>query len=141
MLDRSIPLALPFMEENEEGITKHPGRYDNKKRKIFLLSPCGFPEYSHFDALVATFKQIAKMSGSSYLGEILRPSASLLLMHEEREELAPYLKQLENAGKQLAENGKIDQKTLDLLQEPWISVKEFRERANEYFEGELKKIT
>lgn len=140
-LDRCLPLASPFMEENEQGITIHPGRYDRKKRKMLLVSPCGFPELSHFDALVVTFKKIAEAGEAEYLGEILKPAAGLMLIEELQDKVTPYFDLLKQAGKQLIENNSINLKTYQGLHETWISPEEFREQANQYFKSELEKLS
>jgi len=140
-LDRCLPLASPFMEENDQGITIHPGRYDRKKRKMLLVSPCGFPELSHFDALLATFKKIAEVGEAEYLGEILRPAAGLMLVEELQDKVAPYFDLLKQAGMQLMESNSINPEIYQRLHEAWISPEEFREKANQHFKSELEKLS
>ena len=139
-LDRCLPLASPFMEENKHGITIHPGRYDHKKRKMLLVSPCGFPELSHFEALVATFKKIVEASDAEYLGEILRPGAGLMLTGMFQDKIKPYFDALKKAGKQLIETNCLDPETKKALLEEWITPEKFREMANAHFKKELQKI-
>jgi len=139
-LDRTLPLALPFMEENENGVTANQGRYSEKPSKMILVSPCGFPEKKHFDALIATFKQIAQAGNSKYLGEILRPAAGMLAIDAMQPQLQSYYDLLKQAGQQLIINNVIDEKTHEALHQLFISPKDFLERTNKYFKSELDKI-
>ena len=60
-LDRQIPLIKPDLIE-DNGITSHPRRNQNAKNKVFLISVAGFPERSHFDGLVTSFKKTFRRS-------------------------------------------------------------------------------
>ncbi|MGD9152056.1 MAG: flavodoxin family protein [Gammaproteobacteria bacterium] len=135
LLDRSVPLASPYMIENKDmnGITTHPPRHSGKTQKMLLVSPAGFPEFEHFTDLVATFKRLANMAYVNYLGEILRPAAAMLLIHQPENPLVKqYLDALKQAGKQLITNEKIDDETMKILHDPWISPEDFRKTANEH---------
>ncbi len=109
-MDRTIPLASPYMIEGEsnKNITSHPKRYEYHAKKTLLVSPCGFPEYVHFEPLVFTFKHIAKSTNSTYLGEILRPAAPLLCIDHFKKESSIYFENLKKAGQQLIEQEKIN---------------------------------
>jgi len=139
-LDRSIPRVLPFMEMSKSGLVFHPSRHPEKPKKHFLVSPCGFPELKHFDALVATIKQLVNSSEKDeYLGEILRPSAEMMNMDipEFQSITKSYIELLKDAGKQLIEKNKIDQDTHGKLHQQWISQKDFMISANNYFHSIL----
>lgn len=56
-LDRQIPLLSPYLVD-KGGVTSHPRPETVEDQKVFLISVAGFPELSHFDALVTLFKQI-----------------------------------------------------------------------------------
>ena len=107
-LDRTIPGLEPWLIPNPHlsGSTMHPERF-HKPEKMLLVSPCGFPEFENFDSLVATFKQIARMFGWDYAGEILRPSAEPLSRKEFERGFTAYFNLLRQAGKQVIQNGKI----------------------------------
>jgi len=140
LLDRSIPLASPYMIENKNmgGITTHPSRHPGKKDKMLLVSPAGFPEFEHFEDLVATFKRLANMADIEYLDEILRPAAAMLLIHQPEHPLVKqYLAALKQAGKQIIINGKVDEQIMKILHQTWISSEEFRKQVNEHFKREL----
>ncbi len=138
-LDRSLPLALPFMEESEGAnkVTTHPDRYGKDDIKTLLVSPCGFPEFEHFSPLVDMFK---KLAGKNYVGEILRPGAGLLQDEEFQEQAQAYFMALRKAGEQLVTDGKIAEDTTVELNKLWFSPEEYRRLANEYFKEELSAI-
>lgn len=138
VLDRSIPKVLPFMEMTKSGLIFHPLRHPGKPKKHLLVSPCGFPEITHFDALVATVKQLANSSESEeYLGAILRPSAWLMDLPEFKQVAESYVELLKVAGKQLIENNNIDQDVHEKLHKQWISQEDFMVNSNNYFHSIL----
>lgn len=135
-LDRSLPLALPFFEENIGGnkLTIHPKRYPKiMPQKMLLVSSCGFPEEEHFQPLVETFKHIAKETNIEYLGEILKTSAWLFQGKNMQAKVTAYCDDLHIAGEQLIRQGKIDSKLANKLREPWASNEELRSVANKEF--------
>lgn len=144
-LDRSVPLCDPFLIPHPiiPHCTTHPSR-SGKKQKMFLISPCGFPEFHHFDSLIATFKQMAQMEGAEYLGEILRPSAEILKIQNTLLQwtLKGYFQQLEKAGQELIERGSISEKTQEALRKDLIpgGAETIRQRANEFFKKQLASL-
>ena len=106
--DRTLPLAEPWLEQGPDGLTRHPHRHQRDRAQMaMLVSPCGFPERSHFDALVATFRLMAQRHGWDWRGELLRPAAEPLAQQSIRPMLAPYLALVSRAGAALASTGHI----------------------------------
>jgi multimeric flavodoxin WrbA len=138
--DRTLPLALPFMEKTQSGITTHPCRYPGKQKKYLLVSTCGFPEITHFDALIATMKKITAAGENEYLGEILRPSAGIMNTAAVQPIIKEYFALLKEAGKQLIEKNKIDPDTHKKLQQSWISVDDFVTNSNKYFQSVMSSL-
>ncbi|MBN1684303.1 MAG: flavodoxin family protein [Gammaproteobacteria bacterium] len=139
-LDRTLPLASPYVEEAQNGMVTHPSRHDKSFKKLVLVSAGGFPETAHFDSLIATFKQVAQACNSEYIGAIVRPAASLMFIEALKDKANTYFNLLEEAGKQLIEQNSIDQKTYQLLHEEWISPKDYLEKTNAHFKAELEKL-
>lgn len=137
-LDRLLPTREPFLVEckTTPGLTKHPARYD-KPKKMLLVSPSGFPEIEHFTGLVATFRNLAQSFDIEHLGEILRPAGELLIQDHKLLQLLllPYFHRLKKAGKQLIEQGRIDDDLKKSLEKDLLpgGVKKYREEANKYF--------
>lgn len=142
-LDRNIPLAMPFMESSKSKVTGHPSRYQTTKKKILLVSPCGFPEFEHFAPLVSYIKFLANKTEFEweYVGEILRPAAGMIFNHPKfQDKFVTYCADLNVAGKQLITDGKIAPELNTKLQQLLIQPEEFRKLANEYFAGVINKI-
>ena len=58
LIDRQLPMYLPFMSENEDGIGSgaHESRYDLKGRRHVLISTCGFySSEGNYDSVTKMF--------------------------------------------------------------------------------------
>lgn len=107
-LDRLLPRYEPWLipHPTEPGMTGHPTRGTGPNR-AFLVSTCGFPEFENFDALVTTFRQIARLHGMRYVGELLRPFAEPLAHPRMASLFASYFDDVRQAGRSLAERGEV----------------------------------
>jgi len=120
-LDRTVPRFEPWLipHTSVPGVTGHPERY-KKPEKILLVSPCGLPEFEHFDSLVATFKQIARMENWEYAGEILRPYGEFISRRSFQDLFTSYFALLRKAGKQIVLDGRIsDELQVELRKDIW----------------------
>lgn len=140
--DRFIPIALPFIELNEDGICSHPSRYAKEFSGMVLISNCGFYELLHFDALVTHVKSICDVSKSIFYGSLLRPHGEML---DIAEQLMPNATQAiydaaREAGRQVARGELISEATAQQVSKPLVTLEEFLEGANAYMKGELDKI-
>jgi len=133
-LDRQIPLLEPYLIERGEA-TSHPRRGKHIDQKVFLISVAGFPEVSHFDALVTMFKKMYR--GGRYIGEILIPGAEPMSRDESQDSYKELYKAVEQAGFEVAKNGVISKETrkviTDLTTYTDEEIKAFREMANQYW--------
>jgi multimeric flavodoxin WrbA len=140
-LDRLIPRLEPELIPHPriENLTTHPFRHDFQK-KMFLISPCGFPEFAHFDSLVVTFKQIARMEDMKYLGEILCPSAEALSNDDMQGLFQPYYSLVQRAGEQLVLKGEIEDDLRNQLRQNLFpgSKEDFYEMANAYWKMKIE---
>ena len=107
-IDRTLPRIEPWLIPHPDipGVTFHPERF-HKPNKIMLVSPCGFPEFDHFESLVATFKHMAHMERFEYLGEILRPGAEALSRRSLQGLFTAYYGLICQAGEQVIRHGRI----------------------------------
>lgn len=113
--DRTIVGSEPWLiphKKNPE-ISVHPRR-NKARKKVFLVSPCGYPEFDHFKSIVPTFKHIAEMEYWDYLGEILRPGAEGMSRREFQGLFKRYYLALQKAGSSLIERGCL---TVDIVEE------------------------
>lgn len=138
-IDRTLPLTSPVLEESktQDKTTVHPGRYKSSRKKLLLVSPCGFPEFDHFTPLVSYIKYLANRINCDYVGEILRPGAALLKDDNWQPRLVSYYEQLKIAGKQLITNSVIEKELYDKLHQLFISPEEARKLGNEKFAKEI----
>ena len=142
-IDRTLPRLEPWLIPHPHiaGITGHPERV-HKPEKMLLVSPCGFPEFEHFDSLVATFKHLARMEHWEYLGEILRPTAEPLSSPQLRELFTDYYEAVSAAGEQLIREGKISEELQARLREDLFpgDKQEFYEMASDHWISQMDKF-
>jgi hypothetical protein len=108
LLDRLLPRYEPWLVPHPDlpGMTGHPERGPGPDQMI-LVSTCGFPECETFDALRVTFRQIARLHGMRYAGEILRTFAEPLANARLAPLFAPYIDAVRRAGQHLIQAGSI----------------------------------
>lgn len=78
---------------------------------MVLVSPCGFPGFHNFDALVYTFRHIARMHGMEVSGEILRPFAEPLRLKALTGLFGDYFEAVRAAGGEIVTSGAITENT------------------------------
>ena len=109
-LDRQFITVMPVFVPYHN-LTRHP-LWDTKERYMALFSICGFPEIEHFGPVVETFKGNARNSHRPLIATVLRPGAPSFTAPPYRDYLEEILTSLEQAGKELVEQGKISQRIL-----------------------------
>jgi len=104
-LDRLLPRYEPWLIPHPDvpGMTGHPPRWSGPDRMV-LVSTCGFPEFETFDALRATFRQIARLHGMRYVGEVLRTFGEPLANARLTPLFSSYLAAVRRAGQHLIES-------------------------------------
>ena len=142
-IDRTLPLHEPWLVPHAvvPGMTGHLERHPNHK-KMLLVSPCGFPEFENFEALVHTFKFIAKMENIGYIGEILRPGGEPLSNHSLQGLFAGYYDLLRQAGEQIIRAGQISAETQAGLRKDLFpgGKQAFYDMANAYWEQQMDRF-
>ena len=142
-IDRTLPLHEPWLipHTSVPGMTGHAERYPNHK-KMLLVSPCGFPEFENFEALVHSFKFMAKMENIGYVGEILRPGGEPLSFRELQGLFTDYYETLRQAGEQIIRDGKISEETqIDLHKDLFPGGKKlFYEMADAHWMQEMDRF-
>ncbi len=142
-IDRTLPRIEPWLIPHPDipGVTFHTERF-HKPDKIMLVSPCGFPEFDHFESLVATFRHMARMERFEYLGEILRPGAEALSRHSLQGLFTPYYDLLRQAGEQIIRDGRISEETqVELRVDLFPGGKQaFYDMAGAYWEQQMDRF-
>lgn len=138
MIEKTLPLIEPFFVKDGE-LTTHPRRNKEKQQKWVIISVCGFPEIEHFQAIDLWFEQNARAHGAKVVGKIYRTSseamkAGITLFKD-------YLDNCYLAGREIIENGQIQEDTQRKLYKDYIMPKFLiRFMTNKFWEKELKKI-
>jgi len=142
-IDRTLPRIEPWLIPHPDipDVTFHPERF-HKPNRIMLVSPCGFPEFDHFESLVATFRHMAHMERIEYLGEILRPGAEALSRRSLQGLFTGYFDLLRQAGEQIIRDGRIAEETqADLCKDLFPGGKQaFYDMAGAYWEQQMDRF-
>ena len=142
-IDRTLPRIEPWLIPHPDipNVTFHPERF-HKPNKIMLVSPCGFPEFDHFESLVATFRHMAHMERFEYLGEILRPGAEALSRRSLQGLFTHYYDLVRQAGEQIIRDGRISDKTqAELRKDLFPGGKQaFYDMAGAYWEKQMDRF-
>lgn len=113
--DRSVSRAYPYMIEGLKRV-RHPRMKIHENQSMVIFSICGFFESINFKPVQAYFKALAHNRHCPVIGEIYRPTA--LGLHSNPflfQKLENIMLQLENAGEQIVIKGKINRKTLRII--------------------------
>lgn len=129
-MERTLPAALPFFEEGEDGKTYHPMRH--KVPASVLLTVCGFPEMSEFDALLEFFNR-TRHKDSRPVAAICRAGASLLSAPQLAAKARDVLDATREAGRELVETMKIRPETLARITQSLGDAKTFGKMGNLYW--------
>jgi len=129
-IERTLPAALPFFEEDEEGNTCHPMRC--KIPACVILSVCGFPEMSEFDAL-RDFIHRTSDNHHQPLAVICRAGASLLSVPQLAAKSRDVLDATKQAGRELVKNMRVEPETMERITRSLGNPKAFRKMGNLYW--------
>ena len=125
-MERTLPAAQPFFERSE-GKTLHPMR--NRIPVTVILSVCGFPEESEFDAL-SEFLHRTRHKDVTIAAEIYRAAAESLTSPFLKDKADDIFDATRLAGKELVESMKISPKTMERIRQPLVDPKVFADMGN-----------
>jgi len=133
LLDRIIPFAQPFFELRD-GHCRHPLREGYKHGKVVLVSNSGFWEMDNFHPLLVHVKAICSNLGGEFAGALLRPNGeSLKPMMEAGLSLDDIFQAARQAGRQLVEEGRMSQETLDVVSRELMPLDKTVHVVNKYW--------
>ena len=126
LLDRQLPLGLPFMsEDNESG--GHPARYDLSMQRHMLISTCGFwTAKGNYEGVKFMFDRLL---GPGRYETIFCGQGELFRVREVRNTTDTYLDIVRRAGQEFSSGG-INQDTLEELSEPLLPREVFEKAAD-----------
>jgi hypothetical protein len=128
-LERTLPAIQPFFEQSE-GKTYHPLR--NKVPATVMLSVCGFPEESEFDAL-SEFVNRTRHKDVNIVAEIYRPAAEVMTSAFLEDKKNDILDATKLAGRELVQAMKISPETMARIRQPLTDAQTFADLGNIYW--------
>lgn len=138
LMDRMIPLALPFFELRD-GHCCHPPREGTKRGKVVLVSTCGFWEMDNFDPLLVHMKAFCKNTGRKFTGALLRPHGSgLRRMMEVGIPMDDIFEAAKEAGRQLVKDGKMSPETLKIVSRELMPLDMYIQAVNATYQEALE---
>lgn len=137
-MDRHVPLSDPHILKRGEHYA-HPPRYEGVKRRIVLISNCGFPERENFSALVEMFHHFTDDPDSELVATILRPMGELLGQPVLQPSLSWYYEAVRHAGREVVELGHITPETQAILDRELMPVETYVMMANMYWDSQIAK--
>ena len=116
LADRTMPLSSMAMEKVGDRY-EHPGQYDFSHLRYVMISGCGFPNSRHnFEGMTAQFRLMFGEESTV----ITVPEAPMFNAPEAAAVTGPFLKLLEQAGREYAESGAVSAATMEKLSVPMI---------------------
>jgi len=129
VMDRCICGMDPFLRFDTSNRVRHPFSW-KMPSKFLLISTSGFPDAESFLPLVMTFRAQAANFGAASIGEICIPGSIALQMAPHL--LEPRLNLIQQAGKCLAFDGKIESALLEEIHKPIVTVEQYLEISSKY---------
>lgn len=126
VMDRRLPLSLPFMIPDEQG-GGHPSRYDMKEKKTVLISTCGF--YTAEFNYRSVTEQFDRICGKGNYETVFCGEGELFHVQELKEQTGEYLAAVRAAGKEYCESG-IQAETREKLKTSILPRKVFEQLAD-----------
>lgn len=140
-MDRMIVRSNPHFQKDVNGECRHLKNTAIPSPKLVLISNCGFSERSHFQVISHWIKRVALNMKTEVIGEFYAAQGSLLNTNagESRPIVSEYLKNMENAGREIVLENKVSEETKKLLERNFIPDEVYIEKANSYFDTVLNK--
>lgn len=130
VMNRLCPLIQPVLT-NRSGRTRAMLHENVRLRRIVLVSPSGWWEIENFSTVTRIVNELAEGMGIDFAGAVLRPHVYVMKRMPEKER--QILSAVRDSGRQLADEGKISQGTLDIIAQPLIPFDECISELNEMY--------
>ena len=129
LIDRQLPMALPFMAERTDGYGNgsHQSRYENRNTKNVLVSTCGFyTAKGNYDSVINMFDHFL---GKGTFETIFCGQGELFKIKELSDRTDAYLESVKKAGSEYA-SGSITESTRQELGKLLYEKEEFERMAD-----------
>lgn len=133
--ERMLPLLDPHIIKVGNA-HRHPTRYETK-RKMVLISNCGFPEVKHFDGMRKVFQTMEENGYVPLVGEILVPAGELLRQEALRGMSKKIFEAVFRAGVEVVRDGRVSKETEEIVQKPVLPAEEIVAMANLFWDSKI----
>ncbi len=134
-MDRLVVKGDPHFSKVANGESRHWKNAKEKTPRLLMLSNCGFPERSHFQALSHWVQRVALNMQTELLGEIYASQGRLLAL--DLPQVKSYLQWLNRAGREIALGQALSSKTQQALAQQFLPDEIYIQNANQYFDNVL----
>lgn len=134
-MDRMIVKGDPHFSKTASGESRHWKKPGDKTPRLLMMSNCGFPERSHFQAMSHWVQRAALNMQTELLGEIYAAQGGLLAT--ELPQVKSYRQWLKKAGGEIALGQALSTETKQALEQPFLPDDEYIQGANQYFDSLL----
>ncbi len=143
LAERLLPLAEPWLVEDEQRRTSHPARHPDTRWKGVLISNCGFPEVENFEPLLGSFERMfGGLDDPARWLVVLKGAGETLSMEGIESSLAWFFDGMRAAGREMVEQGRVSAETKAIIDRPFIDIspEQFREAANASFKSIIERL-
>jgi putative NADPH-quinone reductase len=134
-MDRLIVKGDPHFGKTATGESRHWKKPDEKTPQLLMMSNCGYPERSHFQALSHWIQRVAHNMQTALLGEIYASQGGLLSM--ELPQVKTYLQWIKQAGREVALGQALSLETRQALEQSFLPDDVYIKNANQHFDSLL----
>lgn len=134
-MDRLVVKGDPHFDKTANGESRHRPNPGEKTPKLLMVSNCGFPERSHFQAMSHWVQRAALNMQTELLGEIYAPQGGMLAM--ELPQVKTYLQWLTTAGREIARGQALSAEIKQALEQKFVPDDIYIQNANQYFDSIL----
>lgn len=131
LMDRTLCFNSPKMYIDDKGISHHYGFGDGSK-KTMLISTAGLPNVKgNFDGLIFLMKHMY----GDYITSICCAEGSLFLNPETESIVAPYIENVEKAGREYKEHGRVSDEMQSYLDSLLVPAEVYVRQTNDFFDA------
>ena len=137
-LERLVVKGDPHFSKTANGESRHWQKPEEKTPRLVMMSNCGFPERSHFQAISLWVRRVALNMQTDLLGEIYASQGGLLA--QDLPQVKSYLHWLSQAGREIAMGQALSAETREALSQQFLPDEIYIQNANQYFDSVLGNV-
>lgn len=130
-LERLLVKGNPHFGKTKNGESRHIQNPQEKTPQLLVISNCGFPERSHFQALSLWARRFALNMQTELLAEIYASQGGLLAA--DLPQVKSYLQHLRKAGSEIVSHQALSAETEKALAQKFLPDEIYIESSNQYF--------